>query len=54
MREIVLVGKEKLIGEVIELKMIWQLSRYTKIQQVLPGEPVVPTGKPLSLKLARA
>lgn len=53
MREIVLVGKEKLIGEVIELKndlAIIQVHENTT--GLAPGEPVVPTGKPLSLKLA--
>ncbi|MDQ2087263.1 V-type ATP synthase subunit A [Herbivorax sp. ANBcel31] len=53
MREVVLVGNEKLIGEVIELKnnlTIIQVHETTT--GLTPGEPVVPTGKPLSLKLA--
>jgi len=53
MREIVLVGNEKLIGEVIELKNDFAIIQVHEVTTGLaPGEPVVPTGKPLSLTLA--
>ncbi|TYQ17690.1 UNVERIFIED_CONTAM: V/A-type H+-transporting ATPase subunit A [Acetivibrio alkalicellulosi] len=53
MREVVLVGKEKLIGEVIELKNNYATIQVHEVTTGLyPGEPVVSTGKPLSLKLA--
>lgn len=52
MREVVLVGNEKLIGEVIELKDNLAIIQVHEITTGLtPGEPVVPTGRPLSLKL---
>lgn len=52
MLETVLVGNEKLIGEVISVhedETIVQVYEYTT--GLKPGEPVVPTGKPLSVML---
>lgn len=52
MLEMVLVGHEKLIGEVIrilETETIVQVYEYTT--GLKPGEPVLSTGKPLTIKL---
>ena len=52
MLEMVLVGHDKLIGEVIrvlEEETIVQVYEYTT--GLKPGEPVVPTGRPLSVML---
>lgn len=52
MMEMVLVGHEKLIGEVIRVledETIVQV--YENTTGVKPGEPVIPTGRPLTVKL---
>lgn len=52
MREMVLVGHEKLIGEVIRVldkETIVQV--YENTTGLKPGEPVLSTGKPLTIKL---
>ena len=55
MMEMVLVGHEKLIGEVIRVledETIVQV--YENTTGVKPGEPVIPTGRPLTVKLGPA
>ncbi|MEK6867709.1 MAG: V-type ATP synthase subunit A, partial [Nanoarchaeota archaeon] len=52
MYDVVRVGKEKLMGEVIQLdgdKVVIQV--YEDTSGIKPGEPVVNTGKPLSVAL---
>lgn len=52
MMEMVLVGHEKLIGEVIRVledETIVQV--YENTTGLKPGEPVIPTGRPLTVKL---
>jgi V/A-type H+-transporting ATPase subunit A len=52
MREMVLVGHDKLIGEVIRVldtEVIVQV--YENTTGLKPGEPVISTGKPLTVKL---
>jgi len=52
MREMVLVGEDKLIGEVISLKNdIGTVQVYEETEGVTLGENIIPTEKPLSLKL---
>ncbi|MDI6917257.1 MAG: V-type ATP synthase subunit A [Thermoplasmatales archaeon] len=53
MYDVVNVGKEKLIGEIIELKNdVATIQVYEETSGVTPGEPVESTGKPLSVELA--
>ena len=52
MYDVVRVGKEKLMGEVIQIdgeKTIIQV--YEDTSGIKPGEPVINTGKPLSVEL---
>ena len=52
MYDVVKVGKEKLMGEVIQIsedKTIIQV--YEDTSGIKPGEPVINTGKPLSVEL---
>jgi V/A-type H+-transporting ATPase subunit A len=52
MYDVVKVGKEKLVGEIIQLngeRAIIQV--YEDTSGVRPGEPVETTGKPLSVEL---
>lgn len=52
MREMVLVGERKLIGEVISIhEDIGTIQVYEETEGLKKGEPIVSTGKPLSLKL---
>jgi len=52
MREMVMVGHKKLIGEVIALEgSIGTIQVYEETEGLKIGEPVLATGKPLSLKL---
>jgi len=52
-QEMVLVGNEKLIGEVISLDNdICTIQVYEETTGLRPGEPVIPTGRPLSVQLA--
>jgi len=52
MREMVLVGEKKLIGEVISIhEDIGTIQVYEETEGLKKGEPIVSTGKPLSLKL---
>ncbi|ADL08459.1 V-type ATP synthase subunit A [Thermosediminibacter oceani] len=52
MREMVLVGEKKLIGEVISLdKEVATIQVYEETSGLRAGEPVTGTGKPLSVKL---
>jgi len=53
MYDVVNVGKEKLIGEIIELNNdVATIQVYEETSGVTPGEPVENTGKPLSVELA--
>ncbi len=53
MMEMVLVGKEKLIGEVIAIEEDTTIIQVYEVTAGLsPGEPVISTGKPLSVQLA--
>ncbi len=53
MHEVVRVGNQRLIGEVIELRGDRaSVQVYEDTQGVGPGEPVEPTGEPLSVELA--
>ncbi len=52
MREMVMVGNKRLIGEIIVLegdKAMIQV--YEETEGLTPGEPILPTGSPLSVKL---
>lgn len=52
MREMVMVGKKKLIGEVIVLDGdIGTIQVYEETEGLMPGEEIHPTGLPLSVKL---
>ncbi len=52
MREMVMVGRKKLIGEIIGLDGdIATIQVYEETEGVKVGEEIFPTGKPLSLKL---
>ncbi|MGM0441151.1 MAG: V-type ATP synthase subunit A [Elusimicrobiota bacterium] len=52
MNEVVRVGKEKLIGEVVELSSDGvAIQVYEETAGIKPGEPVTPTGAPLSVEL---
>lgn len=52
MREMVMVGNKKLIGEVIALDgAVGTIQVYEETEGLKVNEPVLPTGKPLSLKL---
>ncbi len=52
MREMVMVGKKKLIGEVIVLDGdIGTIQVYEETEGLMPGEEILPTGMPLSVKL---
>lgn len=52
MREMVMVGNHKLIGEVIGLDGdLATIQVYEETEGLMAGEHVVPTGKPLSVKL---
>jgi len=52
MYEIVRVGEKKLIGEIIELKSdTAAIQVYEETTGIGPGEPVIPTGLPLSVEL---
>ncbi|MFH1784241.1 MAG: V-type ATP synthase subunit A [bacterium] len=53
MHDVVLVGKENIIGEVVELKGIKvAIQVYEETSGIAPGEPVVSTGMPLAVELA--
>lgn len=50
--ELVMVGKEQLIGEIIELERdTATIQVYEETSGVTPGEPVIGTGMPLSVEL---
>lgn len=52
MREMVMVGQKKLIGEIISLEEDYAtIQVYEETSGLKIGEPVISTGKPLSLKL---
>ena len=52
MYDVVMVGKEKLIGEIIELDDDQAtIQVYEETAGIAPGEPVVMTGEPLSVEL---
>lgn len=52
MYDVVKVGKEKLIGEIIELNNdVATIQVYEETSGVIPGEPVEDTGRPLSVEL---
>lgn len=52
MREMVMVGKKKLIGEVIVLDGdIGTIQVYEETEGLMPGEEILSTGMPLSVKL---
>ncbi len=52
MYDVVKVGREKLIGEIIQLKGTNAVIQvYEDTSGVRPGEPVISTGKPLSVEL---
>lgn len=52
MREMVMVGSKKLIGEVISIKgEIGTIQVYEETEGLMAGESIIPTDKPLSLKL---
>ncbi len=52
MHEVVRVGDEKLIGEVIEVgETEFTVQVYEETSGVAPGEPVIATGSPLSVEL---
>lgn len=52
MREMVMVGTKKLIGEVIVLDGdIGTIQVYEETEGLMPGEAIYPTGSPLSVKL---
>ena len=52
MREMVMVGEKKLIGEVIVLDGdIGTIQVYEETEGLMPGEPILSTGMPLSVKL---
>ncbi|MDD2413864.1 MAG: V-type ATP synthase subunit A [Eubacteriaceae bacterium] len=52
MREMVMVGDKKLIGEVIVLDGdIGTIQVYEETEGLMPGEKIYPTGSPLSVKL---
>ena len=51
MREMVMVGHKKLIGEVIILEGdVGTVQVYEETEGLMPGEPIISTGKPLSAK----
>jgi len=51
MYDVVKVGKEKLIGEIIELNNdVATIQVYEETSGVIPGEPVEDTGRPLSVE----
>ncbi len=52
MYEMVRVGKLNLFGEIIEIKGDkYSIQVYEETEDIAPGEPVVPTGQPLSVEL---
>jgi len=52
MHDIVRVGQERLIGEIVELKEDQaSIQVYEETSGMGPGEPVYPTGRPLSVEL---
>ena len=52
MREMVMVGEKKLIGEVIVLEGdVGTIQVYEETEGLMPGEPILATGMPLSVKL---
>ncbi|MDO4288378.1 MAG: V-type ATP synthase subunit A [Eubacterium sp.] len=52
MREMVMVGNKKLIGEVIVLDGdVGTIQVYEETEGLMPGEPILATGMPLSVKL---
>ncbi|ACL70687.1 V-type ATP synthase subunit A [Halothermothrix orenii] len=52
MNELVYVGKERLIGEIIELEGdLATIQVYEETTEMQPGEPVFSTGSPLSVEL---
>ena len=52
MYELVHVGKEKLFGEIIEIQGDeYSIQVYENTEGVTPGDPIEPTGKPLSVEL---
>ncbi|MCK5773037.1 MAG: V-type ATP synthase subunit A, partial [Thermoplasmata archaeon] len=52
MYDVVLVGDEKLIGEIIELEGDEAtIQVYEETAGIVPGEPVEKTGEPLSVEL---
>jgi V/A-type H+-transporting ATPase subunit A len=52
MREMVMVGKQRLIGEVISIEgETATIQVYEESEGLKAGEEIIPTGKPLSLKL---
>ncbi len=52
MYEMVQVGKLRLFGEIIEIRgNRYSIQVYEETEDIAPGEPVVPTGQPLSVEL---
>ncbi len=52
MYELVHVGREKLFGEIIEIKGAeYSIQVYENTEGLTPGDPVEPTGVPLSVEL---
>jgi len=52
MYEVVRVGKEKLFGEIIEIRGgEYSIQVYESTEGIGPGDPVFPTGSPLSVEL---
>lgn len=53
MHDVVFVGEEKIIGEIVELKEDKaSIQVYEETSGIAPGEPVVSTGMPLAVELA--
>ena len=53
MHDVVFVGEEKIIGEIVELKEDKaSIQVYEETAGIAPGEPVVSTGMPLAVELA--
>ncbi len=52
MYEVVRVGRDRLVGEIVELEEdVATIQVYENTDGVAPGEPVLPTGMPLSVEL---
>ena len=50
--DIVRVGKQRLLGEVVEIRTDnYSIQVYEETEGIGPGQPVYPTGEPLSVEL---